>query len=103
MRRERERVQWERETEQDVPVGPLHYQSVQEGEVRNHGVSYYQFSDQEEERKKQMEMLDKLRDEVGRTLCVCVWFVCLFVLVCYVCVCVCVTGVPVECNGTVYS
>ncbi len=72
MRRERERVQWERETEHDVPVGPLHYQSVQEGEVRNHGVSYYQFSDQEEERKKQMEMLDKLRDEVGRTLCVCV-------------------------------
>ncbi|XP_064397894.1 coiled-coil domain-containing protein 174-like isoform X2 [Halichondria panicea] len=63
MRRERERVQWERETEQDEPLGPIHYQSVQEGEIRNHGVGYYQFSGQEEQRKKQMEMLDKLRDE----------------------------------------
>lgn len=73
MRRERERVQWERETEQDEPLGPIHYQSVQEGEIRNHGVGYYQFSGQEEQRKKQMEMLDKLRDEVR----VIVW-VCLF-------------------------
>lgn len=69
MRRERERVRWEREAEAELeePVGPVHYQSVQAGEVRNHGVGYYRFSESEEERKKQLDMLEQLRDEV----CVC--------------------------------
>lgn len=69
MRRERERQMWEKEVEEelglDQPVGPTHYQSVQEGEIRSHGVGYYQFSQEEEERKKQMDMLDKLRKEVN--------------------------------------
>lgn len=33
-------------------------------EVRHHGVGYYQFSKVEEERHKQMETLNKLREEV---------------------------------------
>ena len=69
MRRERERQTWEKQVEQelelDKPVGPTHYQSIQEGEVRSHGVGYYRFSEEEEQRKKQMNMLDKLRKEVS--------------------------------------
>ena len=33
-------------------------------EIRNHGVGYYQFSTNEEERQEQMKTLDKLREQV---------------------------------------
>lgn len=35
-------------------------------EIRNHGVGYYQFSTNEEERQEQMKTLDKLRDQVWK-------------------------------------
>ena len=38
-----------------------HYQTVSKDEIREHGTSYYQFSFDEEERKRQMQDLDKQR------------------------------------------
>ncbi|KAK3754867.1 hypothetical protein QZH41_011341 [Actinostola sp. cb2023] len=65
MRREIMRKKWEKEEEEAMnrPVGPVHYQNIQFDEVRHHGVGYYQFSKVEEERQKQMETLNKLREE----------------------------------------
>ena len=51
----------------DGPAEPVHYQSVQGGEVRHHGVGYYAFSTDMEKRKEQMELLTNLREKV-RTL-----------------------------------
>ena len=72
MRMDRERRDWEEQAEQelDKPVEPLHYQSVQAGEVRSHGVGYYAFSEDTEKRKEEMAMLTKLREQV-RTLPPC--------------------------------
>ena len=68
MRRERERKQWEQdaeeELEQDEPVGPVHYQELRGGEVRTHGVGYYAFSLDEEQRREQLGLLNKLREQV---------------------------------------
>ena len=68
MRRERERKQWEQEAEeeleQDQPVGPVHYQELRGGEVRTHGVGYYAFSVDEEQRREQLGLLNKLREQV---------------------------------------
>ena len=72
MRRERERQKWEEQAEQDVGLdestGPLHYQAVHGGEIRSHGIGYYAFSTDETKRKEQMELLDKLRNQVIWTL-----------------------------------
>ena len=80
MRMDRERRHWEEEAqrqheqgeeeefedvEPDKPQEPVHYQSVQAGEVRSHGVGYYAFSTDMDKRKEQMDMLNKLRDQVG--------------------------------------
>lgn len=46
-----------------APTGPTHYQNVQNAEIRNHGVGYFEFSKSEEERQKQMELLARLRDQ----------------------------------------
>lgn len=66
---ERERRQWEMEAEEEVdldkPVEPIHYQSVQGGEVRSHGVGYFAFDTDVEKRKEQMDLLDKLRQQVS--------------------------------------
>ena len=68
MRRERERRQWEQEAEdeleQDKPVGPVHYQELRAGEVRTHGTAYYAFSKDEEQRREQLGLLNKLREQV---------------------------------------
>lgn len=68
MRMDRERRRWEEQAEQELdpekPVGPVHYQSVQAGEVRSHGVGYYAFSTDAEKRKEELELLNKLRDQV---------------------------------------
>ena len=67
MRRERERQTWERGALQEVdtpPVGPVHYQDVQNREVRTHGVGYYAFSKDKEKRAEQMNLLNKLREQV---------------------------------------
>ncbi|XP_029193544.2 coiled-coil domain-containing protein 174-like [Acropora millepora] len=65
MRRELMRQQWEKEEEEAMnkPVGPLHYQDIRFDEIRTHGVGYYQFSTNEEERQEQMKALDKLREQ----------------------------------------
>lgn len=46
-----------------TPQGPIHYQNVRFNEVRDHGVGYYQFSENDEERKRQMETLKNLREQ----------------------------------------
>lgn len=67
---DRERQRWEEQTEEELdpdrPVEQVHYQSVQAGEVRSHGVGYYAFSTDAEKRKEEMEMLTKLREQVRR-------------------------------------
>jgi len=49
---------------EEGPVESVHYQSVQGGEVRNHGVGYFAFSTDMEKRKEQMELLSNLREKV---------------------------------------
>lgn len=65
MRRDLARQEWEKEEEEAMnkPIGPVHYQDIRFDEIRNHGVGYYQFSTNEEERQQQMKTLDKLRDQ----------------------------------------
>lgn len=74
MRRDRDRRRWEREAEgeleQDEPVGPVHYQELRAQEVRSHGAGYYAFSVDEEQRKKQIGLLNKLREQVAKINCV---------------------------------
>ena len=91
---ERERRRWEEEQEEklDKPVGPVHYEEMRQGgkttptpslthihthtltnthtrslllvEVRTHGVGYYSFSQDEEKRSEQLNLLNHLRDQV---------------------------------------
>ncbi|CAH1104679.1 unnamed protein product [Psylliodes chrysocephalus] len=63
MRRELLRQQWEREEEELCNKTDIHYQDILFGEARSHGVGYYGFSKDEEERSKQQEALRKLREE----------------------------------------
>ncbi|KAL6457949.1 hypothetical protein MHYP_G00331790 [Metynnis hypsauchen] len=65
MRREMQREQWEREEEEQMkrPVGPLHYENIRDQEARELGVGYFAFSQDEEQRRKQRETLDMLRDQ----------------------------------------
>ncbi|XP_076870672.1 coiled-coil domain-containing protein 174 [Brachyhypopomus gauderio] len=65
MRREMQREQWEREEEEQMkrPVGPIHYENIREQEARELGVGYFAFSQDEEQRHKQRETLDMLRDQ----------------------------------------
>ncbi|XP_051563498.1 coiled-coil domain-containing protein 174-like isoform X2 [Myxocyprinus asiaticus] len=65
MRREMQREQWEREEEEQMkrPVGPIHYENIREQEARDLGVGYFAFSHDEEQRRKQRETLDMLRDQ----------------------------------------
>lgn len=46
--------------------GSIHYQKVRNNEVRDHGVGYYQFSVDKEERRIQMEELTKLREQTEK-------------------------------------
>ncbi|XP_047439041.1 coiled-coil domain-containing protein 174 [Mugil cephalus] len=65
MRRELQRQEWEREEEEAMkrPVGPLHYEDIRGQEARELGVGYYAFSQDQEQRTKQRETLDMLRDQ----------------------------------------
>lgn len=65
MRREMQRAQWEREEEEQMkkPVGPIHYENIKEQEARELGVGYFAFAQDEEQRRKQRETLDMLRDQ----------------------------------------
>lgn len=69
MRMDRDRQRWEEEQAEldldpDKSVDTVHYQSVQAGEVRSHGVGYYAFSTDSEKRKEELDMLNKLREQV---------------------------------------
>nr|XP_046239841.1 coiled-coil domain-containing protein 174 [Scatophagus argus] len=65
MRRELQRQEWEREEEEAMkrPVGPIHYEDIRGQEARELGVGYFAFSQDEENRRKQRETLDMLRDQ----------------------------------------
>lgn len=63
MRRELQRRQWEKEEEENRNKTNIHYEDVLYGEARTHGVGYYGFSKDEEERAKQQAALKNLRKE----------------------------------------
>ncbi|KAL1451201.1 hypothetical protein WDU94_003485 [Cyamophila willieti] len=63
MKRELLRKQWEAQEEKLEGKGSVHYSDILYGEARQHGVSYYEFSSDETERAKQIDKLNKLRDE----------------------------------------
>ncbi|KAM7422482.1 hypothetical protein PAMA_010500 [Pampus argenteus] len=65
MRRELQRQEWEREEEEAMkkPVGPIHYEDMRGQEARELGVGYYAFAQDEEQRRKQRDTLDMLRDQ----------------------------------------
>lgn len=65
MRRELQREEWEREEEEAMsrPVGPIHYEDIREQEARELGVGYFAFSQDQEQRRKQRDTLDMLRDQ----------------------------------------
>ncbi|KAJ8678481.1 hypothetical protein QAD02_014268 [Eretmocerus hayati] len=57
------RRKWEEQTAKLAHKTNIHYQDVLFDEARSHGVGYYAFSQDEEERAKQQENLLKLRKE----------------------------------------
>ncbi|XP_035858250.1 coiled-coil domain-containing protein 174 isoform X2 [Sander lucioperca] len=65
MRRELQRQEWEREEEEAMkrPIGPIHYEDIRGQEARDLGVGYFAFAQDEEQRRKQRETLDMLRDQ----------------------------------------
>lgn len=65
MRREMQREEWEREEEEQMkrPVGPIHYENIRDQEARELGVGYFAFAHDEDQRRKQRETLDMLRDQ----------------------------------------
>lgn len=60
------RRKWEEQTQKLADKVDIHYQDVLFDEARTHGVGYYAFSQDEEERVKQQENLTKLRKETER-------------------------------------
>ncbi|XP_029358473.1 coiled-coil domain-containing protein 174 isoform X2 [Echeneis naucrates] len=65
MRRELQRQEWEREEEEAMkkPIGPIHYEDIRGQEARELGVGYFSFSQDKDQRRKQRETLDMLRDQ----------------------------------------
>ncbi|XP_078493318.1 coiled-coil domain-containing protein 174-like [Ciona intestinalis] len=63
MRREEEREQWEEEERSKMEEGPLHYENIRDGEVRELGVGYYSFSGDAGMRGEQMRRLGRMREE----------------------------------------
>lgn len=60
------RRKWEEQTKKLADKANIHYQDVLFDEARSHGVGYYAFSQDEEERIKQQENLFNLRKETER-------------------------------------
>ncbi|KOC60810.1 Uncharacterized protein C3orf19 like protein [Habropoda laboriosa] len=60
------RRKWEEQTKKLADKANIHYQDVLFDEARTHGVGYYAFSQEEEERMKQQENLFTLRKETER-------------------------------------
>ncbi|KAK5872348.1 hypothetical protein PBY51_013061 [Eleginops maclovinus] len=65
MRRELQRQEWEMEEEEAMkrPVGPIHYEDIRGQEARDLGVGYFAFAQDVEQRRKQRDTLDMLRDQ----------------------------------------
>ncbi|XP_029167544.1 coiled-coil domain-containing protein 174 [Nylanderia fulva] len=60
------RRKWEEQTQKLADKVDIHYQDILFDEARTHGVGYYAFSQDEEERIKQQENLANLRKETER-------------------------------------
>ena len=60
------RRKWEEQTQKLADKANIHYQDVLFDEARAHGVGYYAFSQDEEQRTKQQENLSTLRKETER-------------------------------------
>lgn len=60
------RRKWEEQTQKLADKANIHYQDILFDEARAHGVGYYAFSQDEEERIKQQENLAKLRMDTER-------------------------------------
>ncbi|XP_017754255.1 PREDICTED: coiled-coil domain-containing protein 174 [Eufriesea mexicana] len=60
------RRKWEEQTQKLADKVNIHYQDVLFDEARTHGVGYYAFSQDEEERMKQQENLFNIRKETER-------------------------------------
>ncbi|XP_033210832.1 coiled-coil domain-containing protein 174 [Belonocnema kinseyi] len=60
------RKKWEEQTKKLANKVNIHYQDVLFDEARAHGVGYFNFSLDEDERQKQRENLDKLRKETEK-------------------------------------
>uniref|UniRef100_W8BN91 Coiled-coil domain-containing protein 174 n=1 Tax=Ceratitis capitata TaxID=7213 RepID=W8BN91_CERCA len=56
-----QRANWERKEQENLDKIDVHYQDVFFDEARQHGVGYYTFSTDEEERKKQQKELEEAR------------------------------------------
>lgn len=61
--REQLRQQWEVQEAQNATKGDVHYGDVRFEEAREHGVGFYDLSGDAMERKKQLELLNKLREQ----------------------------------------
>ncbi|GLH05444.1 uncharacterized protein GBIM_11045 [Gryllus bimaculatus] len=66
MRREQLRQKWEEQEELLKDKKDIHYQDVLFDEARSHGVGYFAFAQDEEERRRQQEALAKLREDTHR-------------------------------------
>ncbi|XP_017067261.2 LOW QUALITY PROTEIN: coiled-coil domain-containing protein 174 [Drosophila eugracilis] len=56
-----QRMNWERKEQENIDKPDVHYQDVFFDEARTHGVGYYAFSTDEDERRKQQLELEKAR------------------------------------------
>ncbi|XP_064461635.1 coiled-coil domain-containing protein 174-like [Ornithodoros turicata] len=61
--REHLREEWEAKEAENAFKGDIHYGDVRFQEAREHGVGFYDLSGDAAERKKQLELLNKLRDQ----------------------------------------
>lgn len=64
--REQLREQWEQQEAENATKESLHYSDVRFQEAREHGVGFYDLSGDAAERQKQLDMLNKLRDQTER-------------------------------------
>ena len=58
----KQREDWQKQEEMNKERTNLHYRDVLFDEAREHGVGFYEFSTDHEEREKQQEALNKIRD-----------------------------------------
>ncbi|XKL61815.1 hypothetical protein PGB90_001648 [Kerria lacca] len=66
-KREELRKMWEEEEKRLKDKNDIHYQDVLFNEARTHGVGYFNFSQDENERKQQQEALKILREETEKS------------------------------------